>query len=118
MECWGSSQRRKLWSLQETPVADEHPGLIYDAYARAAAYSGTCESAMEDIGLMQFLGSASIARDMLEILDKTGNEKLRYWGFSYGTILGGVFAGLYPERVERLVSDGEFPGLYHLPSDD
>ncbi|KAM0241227.1 hypothetical protein ACHAPO_002032 [Fusarium lateritium] len=106
VECWGSSQRRRLWALQDTPVADEHPGLIYDAYARAAAYSGTCESAMEDMGLMKFIGSASIARDMLEILDKTGNEKLRYWGFSYGTILGGVFAGLYPERVERLVSDG------------
>ncbi|KAJ4141486.1 hypothetical protein NW768_000699 [Fusarium equiseti] len=106
VECWGSSQRRRLWNMQETPVADEHPGLIYDAYARAAAYSGACEAAMNDIGLMQFLGSTSIARDMLEILDKTGNEKLRYWGFSYGTILGGVFAGLYPERVERLVSDG------------
>ncbi|KAF4438465.1 alpha beta hydrolase fold family [Fusarium austroafricanum] len=106
VECWGSSQKRKIWSLQETPVADEHPGLIYDYYARASAYSGTCEQAMEETGIMEFLGSASIARDMLEILDKTGHEKLRYWGFSYGTILGGVFAGLYPERVERLVSDG------------
>ncbi|QPC74210.1 hypothetical protein HYE68_004962 [Fusarium pseudograminearum] len=116
MECWGSSQRRRLWSLQETPVADEHPGLIYDAYARATAYSGACESAMEDMGLMQFIGTASIARDMLEILDKTGNEKLRYWGFSYGTILGGVFAGLYPERVERLVSDGnvDYHDWFHL----
>ncbi|WZH44368.1 Ribosome biogenesis protein RLP24 [Fusarium acuminatum] len=106
IECWGSSRKRILWALQDTPVADERPGLIYDAYARASAYSGTCEAAMEDMGIMQFLGSASIARDMLEILDKTGHEKLRYWGFSYGTILGGVFAGLYPERVERLVSDG------------
>ncbi|KAI6772689.1 hypothetical protein HG530_003647 [Fusarium avenaceum] len=106
VECWGSRQKRILWALQDTPVADERPGLIYDAYARASAYSGTCEAAMEDMGIMQFLGSASIARDMLEILDKTGHEKLRYWGFSYGTILGGVFAGLYPERVERLVSDG------------
>ncbi|KAF5027239.1 hypothetical protein F66182_655 [Fusarium sp. NRRL 66182] len=106
VECWGSSQKRMIWTLQETPVADEYPGLIYDAYARASAYSSTCESAMEETGIMRFLGSASIARDMLEILDKTGNEKLRYWGFSYGTILGGVFAGLYPERVERLVSDG------------
>ncbi|KAF4973244.1 hypothetical protein FSARC_399 [Fusarium sarcochroum] len=106
VECWGSSQKRMLWALQETPVADEHPDLIYDAYARASAYSSTCEAAMEETGIMRFLGSASIARDMLEILDKTGNEKLRYWGLSYGTILGGVFAGLYPERVERLVSDG------------
>ncbi|KAJ4268709.1 hypothetical protein NW762_002777 [Fusarium torreyae] len=106
VECWGSSQKRMLWALQETPVADEHPGLIYDTYARASAYSSTCEAAMEETGITRFLGSASIARDMLEILDKTGNEKLRYWGLSYGTILGGVFAGLYPERVERLVSDG------------
>ncbi|RSL41736.1 hypothetical protein CEP53_012580 [Fusarium sp. AF-6] len=106
VECWGSAQRRNLWTLQETPVVDERPGLIYDAYARASAYSGACEVAMEETGINAHLGTASIARDMLEILDKTGHEKLRYWGFSYGTILGGVFAGLFPERVERLVSDG------------
>ncbi|KAM0436791.1 hypothetical protein ACHAPT_002502 [Fusarium lateritium] len=106
VECWGSSQRRNLWTLQETPVVDERPGLIYDAYARASAYSGACEAAMEETGVNAHLGTASIARDMLEILDKTGHERLRYWGFSYGTILGGVFAGLFPERVERLVSDG------------
>ncbi|KPM37763.1 hypothetical protein AK830_g8793 [Neonectria ditissima] len=106
VECWGSSQKRKLWSLQDTPVVDERPGLVYDAYARASAYSGVCETAMDHTGIMSHLSTASIARDMLEILDKTGHAKLRYWGFSYGTILGGVFAGLYPDRVERLVSDG------------
>ncbi|KAF4470926.1 alpha beta hydrolase fold family [Fusarium albosuccineum] len=106
VECWGSSQKRLLWFLQDTHVADERPGLIYDAYARAAAYSGKCEAAMNETGVMRHLGSASIARDMLQILEKTGHEKLRYWGLSYGTILGGVFAGLYPDRVERLVSDG------------
>ncbi|UPK89475.1 hypothetical protein LCI18_000410 [Fusarium solani-melongenae] len=106
VECWGSAQRRNLWALQETPIVDERPGLIYDAYARASAYSGACEIAMEETGINSHLGTASIARDMLEILNKTGHEKLRYWGFSYGTILGGVFAGLFPERVERLVSDG------------
>lgn len=62
---------------------------------------------MEETGINAHVGTASIARDMLEILDKTGHQRLRYWGFSYGTILGGVFAGLFPERVERLVSDGE-----------
>lgn len=65
--------------------------------------------AMAHTGIMSHLSTASIARDMLEILDKTGHAKLRYWGFSYGTVLGGVFAGLYPDRVERLVSDGKSP---------
>lgn len=45
---------------------------------------------------------------MLEILDQTGHGRLRYWGISYGTALGGAFAGLFPDRVERLVSDGEW----------
>ncbi|KAI5465550.1 Alpha/Beta hydrolase protein [Mariannaea sp. PMI_226] len=108
VECWGSYQKRRLWSLQETPVVDERPGLEYDAYSRAVAYTGACEAAMEHTGLLHHLGTPSHARDMLEILNKTGYKKLRYWGFSYGTVLGGIFAGMFPDKVERLVSDGEF----------
>lgn len=66
--------------------------------------------------LLSHLSTATAARDMLAILQAAGHEKLRYWGFSYGTILGGVFAGLYPERVDRLVSDGnvDYNDWFHL----
>jgi pimeloyl-ACP methyl ester carboxylesterase len=57
---------------------------------------------------LSFLSTISVARDMLEIMNKAGIEKLRYWGFSYGTFLGGVFASMWPEKVERLVSDGRW----------
>ena len=107
MDCWGSDQKRLLWTTRDIPVADENPGLIYNAYGRAAAFSGACEVAMDETGIMKYLSTASSARDLLELVDQAGNSRLRYWGFSYGTILAGVFASMYPDRIERMVSDGE-----------
>lgn len=37
---------------------------------------------------------------------RRGQEKLIYWGRSYGTVIGATFAALYPDRVERMVLDG------------
>lgn len=35
-----------------------------------------------------------------------GQERLQFWGFSYGTVIGTTFASMYPERVGRMVLDG------------
>lgn len=35
-----------------------------------------------------------------------GDKKFNYFGFSYGTSLDGIYANLFPRRVDRLILDG------------
>ncbi|KAH8677716.1 Alpha/Beta hydrolase protein [Xylariales sp. PMI_506] len=108
LDCWGSSRKRHDWGLQSSGVVDSHPGVVFDALAQAIAVSRQCEAYMNITtpGLLHHISTASHARDLLEISQKAGYEKIKYWGISYGTILGGTFASMFPDRVERLVSDG------------
>ncbi|MGY1578368.1 alpha/beta fold hydrolase [Streptomyces sp. MN13] len=45
------------------------------------------------------------ARDMDLMRQVLGDEKLHYFGISYGTELGGVYAHLFPKKVGRAVFD-------------
>lgn len=52
------------------------------------------------------IGTAFVARDMIEIVDALNEDGLlRYYGWSYGTALGSYVAAMFPERVERMVLD-------------
>ncbi|KAK0754340.1 TAP-like protein-domain-containing protein [Schizothecium vesticola] len=117
IDCWrGRAADRALWELQEVGVVDAHPGVLNDAYARAGAFSKVCEERLGgEGGLLRFSSTASSARDMREVMEQMGEKKLKYWGFSYGTVLGGTFAAMYPGLVERMVCDGnvDYNEWYH-----
>ncbi|GAA3228503.1 alpha/beta hydrolase [Actinocorallia longicatena] len=55
--------------------------------------------------ILPHLGTDSVARDMDVIRAVVGDRNLNYLGFSYGTQLGQVYAGLFPGRVRRMVLD-------------
>lgn len=50
--------------------------------------------------------TVSAARDLDLLRATLGDAKLNYLGYSYGTYLGAVYAGLYPGKTGRLVLDG------------
>lgn len=55
--------------------------------------------------LLPHVGTPNAARDMDRIRQALGDEKLHYFGISYGTELGGVYAHLFPKNVGRAVFD-------------
>ncbi len=46
------------------------------------------------------------ARDIDQIRQDLGEPKLDYLGFSYGTLLGAVYAQLFPDKIRSMVLDG------------
>ncbi|WP_228926157.1 alpha/beta hydrolase [Streptomyces sp. DH7] len=54
---------------------------------------------------LPFVGTTNAARDMDLMRTVLGDDKLHYFGISYGTELGGVYAHLFPDKVGRAVFD-------------
>jgi pimeloyl-ACP methyl ester carboxylesterase len=70
---------------------------------RARTYAADCQRKFG--WLLPYMTTANIVRDMDRIRAATGQQKLSYLGYSYGTYLGQVYATLFPHRVARMVLD-------------
>jgi pimeloyl-ACP methyl ester carboxylesterase len=56
--------------------------------------------------LIAHVDTINAAHDLDVVRAALGEKKLNYLGYSYGTYLGTVYAGLYPANVGRMVFDG------------
>jgi len=70
---------------------------------RAKTYATDCEKKYG--WLLPYMTTENVARDMDKIRSAMGQSKLNYFGFSYGTYIGQVYATLFPSRVRRMVLD-------------
>jgi pimeloyl-ACP methyl ester carboxylesterase len=53
------------------------------------------------------IGTAFVARDIKAISEAVGEDGLiRYWGFSYGTLLGATLSAMFPDKMDRVILDG------------
>lgn len=56
--------------------------------------------------LLAHIDAVSTARDMDAIRIALGQDKLNFLGLSYGSLLGNIYARLYPRHVRAMVLDG------------
>lgn len=61
------------------------------------------------------MGTSQVARDMDLLRALMHDDRMHYVGYSYGTMLGGTYSTLFPERVGRMVLDSAAPGNWASP---
>ncbi|GAA0340073.1 alpha/beta hydrolase [Actinoallomurus spadix] len=79
------------------------PSLESAWLGRSAAYAQACGRKYGS--LLSHLTTADAVRDMDAIRAALGEKQINYYGASYGTYLGAVYATLFPGRVRRMVLD-------------
>ncbi|MEU1198990.1 alpha/beta fold hydrolase [Streptomyces sp. NPDC005813] len=79
------------------------PALEKANVERAKAFATACGK--KYASLLPYIDTVNAVRDMDSIRGALGAKKINYFGYSYGTYLGAVYAKLYPQRVRRLVLD-------------
>jgi pimeloyl-ACP methyl ester carboxylesterase len=67
-------------------------------------FAAACEKASANI--LPHVGTVDVARDMDRLRAALGNSGLSYMGQSYGSLLGLVYASLFPTHVRAMVLDG------------
>ncbi|KAJ7083877.1 Alpha/Beta hydrolase protein [Mycena epipterygia] len=96
---------RALWNAATPPALNASSDAIPQTWARAHLL-GQLAAERDSSGILKYMTTDNVARDMLRITQKFGFEKLQYYGISYGSVLGATFAAMFPDKVERILIDG------------
>ncbi|MFF4511175.1 alpha/beta hydrolase [Streptomyces mirabilis] len=101
VECLTGPQMDTYTETDVTPDDKKETGELVDAYKKFAEGCGR-----HSPSLLRHVSTVEAARDMDILRAVLGDQKLNYVGASYGTLLGATYAGLFPDRVGRMVLDG------------
>ncbi|KAB1981827.1 alpha/beta hydrolase [Streptomyces triticiradicis] len=100
VRCRGDKAVQAAESVDATPDdAAEEAAYFKDA----SDFGKGCAKAAGK--LLSHVSTTDTARDMDLMRQVLGDRRMHYFGISYGTELGGVYAHLFPKNVGRLVLD-------------
>ncbi|WP_328709558.1 alpha/beta hydrolase [Microbispora hainanensis] len=99
-----SSGIRCLTGPQMDQYMSEEPSD--DTATETKLVTGFAQACERNAGwILPYVGTVNAARDMEMLRTALGEPHLNYFGFSYGTHLGAVYATQFPKKVGRMVLD-------------
>ena len=101
--CYEDADLDEFMYLDDTPDNDREQAL-FDKWD--ADETDACVTKFG--GDLRHYSTEATARDMDLIRAAMGEEKMSFLGISYGTHLGGVYASLFPGRLQAMMLDGGY----------
>ncbi|MEV7138475.1 alpha/beta hydrolase [Streptomyces tauricus] len=100
VKCKDNEQLDEYFQQDGTPDDDAEQRTLLDG---TKEFNKACEK--NSGKLLPHVRTTDAARDMDLMRQVLGDDELHYFGISYGTELGGVYAHLFPAKVGRAVFD-------------
>jgi len=103
VRCLTDEQRAEAAGTESDPAV---PGgkPLPELLADATTFTDGC-AGHQSIEFLASLSSDNVARDMDRIRAALGEDRITYYGISYGTVVGPMYATLFPDRVRQMVLD-------------
>ena len=101
IKCLTDKQLDVLLAADQTP---DNQSEVNQLVSLSKQFGAGCEKKSPQI--MRFMDTISAAKDIDILRQALGDEKLNWFGKSYGTFLGATYAQLFPKRVGRMMLDG------------
>jgi len=103
VECVDDKTADQLNAIDPTPNSDADLRAFFDGTHEPVDVVARCVA--QNGAWLGQLGSRNVARDLDQLRAALGDERLAYLGFSYGTVIGAVYAQMFPDRVGPMVLD-------------
>jgi pimeloyl-ACP methyl ester carboxylesterase len=104
IDCVDDATFERLWSEDATPDTPEDLPRYYDGSYSSVDFAQVCIAAQGE--WLRQVGTRNVARDLDRVRAALGDRTLTFLGYSYGTVIGAVYAQQFPKRVRALVLDG------------
>ncbi|GAA2942452.1 hypothetical protein GCM10011428_71420 [Streptomyces violaceus] len=103
VQCWDDpTYTRAITAAKGVPGPDAYEPAV----RQAAEFDQACQDNAGD--LLPYVGTEYVARDIDLLRQALGENQLTYYGRSFGSYIGTVYAALFPDRVRALALDGAY----------
>jgi pimeloyl-ACP methyl ester carboxylesterase len=104
LQCWDDAEYSR--AVSSAPGRPAPATAFEQAAYQARSFNAAClKNAAQ---LLPYVGTGYVARDIDLLRQALGEQRLTFYGRSFGSFIGTVYADLFPERVRAVVLDGGY----------